>query len=336
MPPVRPVTLKDGRQTNIYLDMKSVLSNGRRMGQAAQAMAEYAKSLGLDYNAVGGPTMGADVVSHGMLAHNPDLEWFSVRGKPKTYGTTNPGGWIEGAHLGPQHRVILTDDVADTGKSLVDAYNRVRETGANVTAVMPIADRRNKTRTQFEQLGVPYYPLMSYNDLGIDTLSPQAPHPPQSTRSGRTAMADYDEYHGAHQAPGPRSGWPIWDMTGEHGNQSDVGGVPEDWYTHPHYYSGGEVSPREVKRVQQLYNQIRMKPEQPVEIYRALPQGNTRFNTGDWVTPSLAYAHMHTRHPTDPTQGWPVIKITVPAKHLYQNGDSYYRWGTTDTLSPVR
>jgi orotate phosphoribosyltransferase len=36
---------------------------------------------------------------------------------------------------------------------------------------MPIVDRGDKTRNQFQALGVPYHPLMSYDDLGINTLS---------------------------------------------------------------------------------------------------------------------------------------------------------------------
>lgn len=165
-----PVTLKDGRQTNVYLDPKNVFSSGRHMTNLARAMLSHAQFLGLDYNAVGGPTMGADVVSHGMVAHspNPDLGWFTVRDQPKT--THGLGKWIEGTEIGPQHKVLLTDDVADTGKSLVDAYHKVTGTGAQVAGVMPVVDRGSQTRAHFENLGVPYHPLMNYDDLGIDSL----------------------------------------------------------------------------------------------------------------------------------------------------------------------
>lgn len=175
----KPVTLADGSQTNVYLDLKSVLSNGHRNNQASHAMLEHLNELGLDYNAVGGPTMGADMVSHGMAAHNPDLDWFAVRSAPKT--THGLGKWIEGAEIGPQHKVVLTDDVANTGKSLVDAYHKIRESGAQVSAVVPIVDRGDKTRNQFQAMGVPYHPLMSYEDLGINTLSQSpSPKPPQA------------------------------------------------------------------------------------------------------------------------------------------------------------
>jgi len=192
-----PVTLKDGRQTNIYLDAKNVFASGRHMNNLSQAMLEHAQSLGIDYNAVGGPTMGADVISHGMVAHhpNPDMGWFTVRDQPKSdHGL---GKWIEGTELGPNHKVIITDDVADTGKSLVDAYHKVRESGAQVAAVMPVVERGDKTRAQFEQLGVPYHPLCNYQDLGIQTLSNQEPPPAAPSRV---------EEH--HPGPGPMYGYP--------------------------------------------------------------------------------------------------------------------------------
>lgn len=152
----------------------------------------------------------------------------------------------------------------------------------------------------------------------------------------RTAMAAYDEYAGHHQSPGPETGWSITDMTGGNG---DFGGVPEDWYTHPHYYSAGETSKADLRNVQKLYNNVRNKPDHMVDVYRALPHGNTDFNTGDWVTPSLEYARGHAAQSDDPSEDWPVIHTQVPAQHLYQNGDSYYEFGyhgpkTTGVVHP--
>lgn len=138
----------------------------------------------------------------------------------------------------------------------------------------------------------------------------------------RTAMAAYEEYAGHHQAPGPGE-IPLHDLTGN----SDIGGLPEDWYTHPQYYTHGDASKGETRKVQQMYNQVRGNPEGMVDIYRSLPHGNSDFNTGDWVTPSLEYARNHGKHADDPSQDWPVIRSTVPAKHLWHNGDSYFEMG---------
>lgn len=125
-----------------------------------------------------------------------------------------------------------------------------------------------------------------------------------------------------HSAPGPGSGFPMHDLTGN----EDLGGVPDDWYTHPQYYTHGEVSPGEVRKTQKAYNQVKGNPEAPVDIYRALPpHGNNTINTGDWVTPSKEYARGHSR--SEGSGDWPVVKSTVPAKHLWHNGDSYFEMG---------
>jgi GNAT superfamily N-acetyltransferase len=138
-----------------------------------------------------------------------------------------------------------------------------------------------------------------------------------------------EDYRGQHTSPGPDgTGFPIHDMHSG-GQNYELGGVPEDWQTHPQYYASSHEAPgvRGMKQTQQMYNRVNGNPEAPVDIYRALPQGHGHFHTGDWVTPSLEYARGHAASEQGPEHDWPVIKSTVPAKHLWQNGDSYYEMG---------
>lgn len=172
-PREEPVTLATGEQTHVYLDVKGVLTTRERMNLAADAMNEHLSNLG--YTAVGGPTMGADVLSHLMISRDwPafDRAWFSVRDTRKT--THGLGLWIEGHRLGPGDRVVLTDDVANSGKSLVEAYERVMETGATVVAIAPFVDRSGMALERFVgsdlDFSVPYVPLMTYEDLGLEPL----------------------------------------------------------------------------------------------------------------------------------------------------------------------
>lgn len=192
-----PVKLAGGGETHIYLDIKGVLDRGSRVNLAALTMIEKLAEVqrsGLEVEnvtAIGGPTMGADVLSHAITVltelspqskthPEEDLKWFSVRDKAKTdHGL---GRWIEGAELGPEDRVILTDDVASTGKSLVEAYERVVATGAHVVAIMPLVDRADKAENLLRAHGrvfkdlypelaeVPYLPVIRYAELGIESL----------------------------------------------------------------------------------------------------------------------------------------------------------------------
>lgn len=176
-----PVKLAGGGETHVYLDVKGVLDRGSRLNLAADAMLEWlvAQSAAMgEYSewlleattAVGGPTMGADVLAHTLVSRTKDADWkwFSVRDHAKTdHGL---GRWIEGAELGPEDKVILTDDVASTGKSLMEAYGWVLDTGAQVLAVVPLVDRAGVAGKFFEEAGVPYLPLMDYTDLGLPPL----------------------------------------------------------------------------------------------------------------------------------------------------------------------
>lgn len=169
-----PVKLTGGAETHVYLDIKGVLDRGSRVTLAAKVLALHLEELpGInEATAIGGPTMGSDVLSHGVAAYNLNLrdwKWFSVRDHAKTdHGL---GRWIEGAELGPDDKVILTDDVVSTGKSLKEAYQRIIDTGATVLAVVPLVDRSDKARDWFENvMYIPYLPVIDYSELGIEAL----------------------------------------------------------------------------------------------------------------------------------------------------------------------
>ena len=67
---------------------------------------------GFRFDAVGGPTLGADALAVGIAAVS-DTSWFVVRKEPKGHGTKR---WIEGARLGPGVKTLLVDDVVTTGR----------------------------------------------------------------------------------------------------------------------------------------------------------------------------------------------------------------------------
>lgn len=74
----------------------------------------------------------------------------------------------------------------------------------------------------------------------------------------------------------------------------------------------------------------RGKPEAKVTIYRSLPAEHAHqgFRPGDWVSTSKEYARRHGQQ-SDPEHDWPVIRTTVPAKHLQTEGNDLREWGYT-------
>lgn len=134
-----------------------------------------------------------------------------------------------------------------------------------------------------------------------------------------TASVEEDDYRLQHTAPGPDGDAPLHDLT-------STGVLPDDIYTHPHYYS--DMSAPSSKQAHQVIKAVRGNPEAPVTIYRALPAEHAHkgIRTGDWVSTSPDYAREHgmMEHEDD---DWPVVKATVQAKHLYTNGDDLREYG---------
>lgn len=57
--------------------------------------------------------------------------------------------------------------------------------------------------------------------------------------------------------------------------------------------------------------------DEHVRIYRSAPPHVDHFDTNTWATTNPEYAHLHGRHPTDPSQDWPVMSAEVPKSHVY-------------------
>lgn len=168
-----PVQLASGDWSRHFIDAKRALARGSDLKLAAEAMCELAAEMNVEFDAVGGLTMGADQFAHA-VAMVADVEWFAVRTQAKERGTRRR---IEGAVLGEGRRVFLVDDVVTRGGSILDALAAVKETGATVVAASCLVDRGDFGEENFRREGIPYQPLLTYKDFGI----PPVGHEPGAT-----------------------------------------------------------------------------------------------------------------------------------------------------------
>jgi orotate phosphoribosyltransferase len=148
-----PFRLASGQLSHDYVDVKLAIDTGARLRVVCSAMLELAYGLGMAPTHVGGLTMGADPLAHGIAMTDERLGWFSVRKEPKQRGLSR---WIEGARIGPGDRVLLVDDVVTTGGSIQKAYEHVVEAGASVVGAIPVVDRGEVARVFFEERQVPF------------------------------------------------------------------------------------------------------------------------------------------------------------------------------------
>jgi orotate phosphoribosyltransferase len=162
-----PFRLASGRLSHDYIDGKYAVDTGERLALVSRAVADLAANHGIEYDAVGGLTMGADPLAHG-IAMVTGKAWFSVRKEQKTRGREQ---WIEGTRLQPGTRVLLVDDVISTGGSTALAFERATAAGAVVVGVIPMVDRGELAAKLFGDLNVPYFALVTYRDLGIEGIT---------------------------------------------------------------------------------------------------------------------------------------------------------------------
>lgn len=161
-----PFTLASGQTSRDYIDGKRAVDMGESLMLVSRAVIELAQQNEIAFDAVGGLTMGAEAIAHG-VAIAANCAWFSVRKERKSRGLDQ---WIEGHRLQTGDRVLLVDDVVTSGGSIQLAYQRVVDTGATVAGVIPMVDRGDQGAPWFAEKNIPYVALMTYRDLGIEPV----------------------------------------------------------------------------------------------------------------------------------------------------------------------
>lgn len=159
------VTLSSGREADYYVDLRRITLDGEAAPLVGQVMNELTRDL--DFEAVGGLTLGADPVATSMLhasaAAGRRLDAFVVRKAGKAHGLQQR---IEGPSIAGR-RVLIVEDTTTTGASPMDAVAAAREEGAEVVAVATIADRATGAKEKLEAQGLTYVAAYSLAELGL-------------------------------------------------------------------------------------------------------------------------------------------------------------------------
>lgn len=157
------VTLSSGKEADYYVDLRRVTLDAEASPLVGRVMLELTKDL--DFDAVGGLTLGADPVATAMMhaahAQGRKLDAFVVRKAEKAHGLQRR---IEGPDV-KGRRVLAVEDTSTTGGSVLTAVEALREAGAEVVAVAVIVERA--AAPAVEEKGLKY--LYAYNlpDLGL-------------------------------------------------------------------------------------------------------------------------------------------------------------------------
>ena len=157
------VVLSSGREADWYVDLRRITLDAVAAPLVGQVMLELTADL--DFDAVGGLTLGADPVAAAMLhaaaARGRRLDAFVVRKEGKAHGLQRR---IEGPDVAGR-RVLAVEDTSTTGGSVLTAVQALREAGAEVVGVAVIVERGAAPKVEAE--GLPYLAAFQLEDLGL-------------------------------------------------------------------------------------------------------------------------------------------------------------------------
>jgi len=158
--------LSSGKTSNYYLDGRIITLTPEGAFLVASIILYSLKGEVID--AIGGPTLGADPIVGAIAAlshinHAP-IKTFIVRKLAKEHGTQRQ---IEGPVLNQGETAVLVDDVATTGKALVEAKEALDKLGVKVYKAVVIVDREEGAQENLAKVGVKLEPIFRIKDFGL-------------------------------------------------------------------------------------------------------------------------------------------------------------------------
>jgi orotate phosphoribosyltransferase len=157
------VILSSGKEADYYVDLRRVTLDAVAAPLVGQAMLDATKDL--DFDAVGGLTLGADPVATAMMhvakENGRVLNSFVVRKEGKAHGLQRR---IEGPDVKGK-KVLAVEDTSTTGGSVLTAVQALQEAGAIVVGVAVVVDRG--AGKKIEDAGLKYVSVVSLQELGL-------------------------------------------------------------------------------------------------------------------------------------------------------------------------
>jgi orotate phosphoribosyltransferase len=157
------VILSSGKEANYYVDLRRVTLDSVAAPLVGEVMLDLTKDL--DFDAVGGLTLGADPVATAMMhvaaSKGRNLDSFVVRKAEKAHGLQRR---IEGPDV-KGRRVLAVEDTSTTGGSVMTAVEALKEAGAIVVGVAVIVERG--AAPLIAENGLEYLAAYQLSDLGL-------------------------------------------------------------------------------------------------------------------------------------------------------------------------
>ncbi len=160
----KKVILSSGKESDYYLDLRLISLKSEGIYYIAQCFSKLLE--GIAFDAIGGPTLGADPIISGLAYHcylqGSPISTFIIRKTPKKHGTQR---LIEGPVIPAASRVVVIDDVATTGKSFLESFDVLQGEGITVVLALAVVDRQEGATELLRERGVPLKSIFTASDF---------------------------------------------------------------------------------------------------------------------------------------------------------------------------
>ncbi len=149
--------LSSGIRSTYYIDLRHLTLDPVTYRKLAEEVARAATASGPD--ALAGPELGGALLA-AYAAALAGLPFTAVRLRRKEHGTRSV---VEGDVKGL--RILLIDDVATTGSTLIKAVEALRRAGAEVGEALVAVDRCSGATEALERVGVRLRAVLTLEDF---------------------------------------------------------------------------------------------------------------------------------------------------------------------------
>jgi orotate phosphoribosyltransferase len=155
--------LSSGQRSSYYINGKLVTLTAEGAASVGRLLLDL---LPQNTQAIAGLTLGADpivsAVSVVSMYENKPIPALIVRKEAKGHGTQ---AYIEGPSLAKSANVVVLEDVVTTGKSAMQAVEKLRAVGYNVEEIISLVDRQQGGAEFYQSVGLKFQSLFTISEI---------------------------------------------------------------------------------------------------------------------------------------------------------------------------